>query len=116
MNFQWGSVDNLLDLLDHAWYGLVLLGVAGIPAYFANRNHKTLRQVRDQVINSHPVDGPNLRDDLDRVITAIEHLGTDVRGLRSDLAEEESRRRDHIQELRDEVTRKLAEVHRRLSA
>jgi hypothetical protein len=44
-----------------------------------------------QTKNNHPT---NLRDDIDRAINAVEALGHDVRGIRTDLAAEEDRRRN----------------------
>ena len=96
--------DSWLDILDHVWVGLVLLGVAAIPSLFAARNHKGIQEVKNQVKNAHTT---NLRDDIDRAINAVEALGHDVRGIRTDLAAEEDRRRQQIRELRDDVERRL---------
>jgi uncharacterized protein (UPF0264 family) len=96
--------DSWLDILDHVWVGLVLLGVAAIPSLFAARNHKGIQEVKNQVKNAHTT---NLRDDIDRAINAVETLGHDVRGIRTDLAAEEDRRRHQIRELRDDVERRL---------
>ena len=96
--------DSWLDILDHVWVGLVLLGVAAVPSFFSARNHKGIQEVKNQVKNAHT---PNLRDDIDRAINAVETLGHDVRGIRTDLAAEEDRRRQQIRELRDDVERQL---------
>jgi hypothetical protein len=96
--------DSWLDILDHVWVGLVLLGVAAIPSLFAARNHKGIQEVKNQVKNAHTT---NLRDDIDRAINAVETLGHDVRGIRTDLAAEEDRRHQQIRELRDDVERRL---------
>ena len=93
-----------LDILDHVWVGFVMLGVAAVPSFFAARNHKGIKEVQNQVKNAHTT---NLRDDIDRAINAVETLGHDVRGIRTDLAAEEDRRRQQIRELRDDVERRL---------
>ena len=93
-----------LDILDHVWVGFVMLGVAAVPSFFAARNHKGIKEVQNQVKNAHTT---NLRDDIDRAINAVEALGHDVRGIRTDLAAEEERRRRSIAELRDDVERQL---------
>jgi len=93
-----------LDIVDHVWVGFVMLGVAAVPSFFAARNHKGIKEVQNQVKNAHTT---NLRDDIDRAINAVEALGKDVRGIRTDLAAEEDRRRQQIRELRDDVERRL---------
>ena len=103
MNFP-ADASNWLDVFDHFIVVIGAIILAGIPSYFAARNHKGIKEVQNQVKNAHTT---NLRDDLDRAINAVESLGTDVRGLRQDLASEEDRRRQQIAELRDEVERRL---------
>jgi hypothetical protein len=99
-----------MDLIANLWIGLVVIIVAAIPGYMAaRRNHKGIKEIKDQVVNGHT---EPMRTDLDRVIVAIENLAQDIHGLRRDLADEESRRRDHIAELRDEVNRKLGAIKR----
>ena len=106
------DVDSWMDLIANLWIGFVVILVAAIPGYMAARkNHKGIKEIRDQVVNGH-ADAPPLRSDLDRVIVAIDNLAKDVTGLRRDLADEENRRRDHIAELRDEVNRKLGAIKR----
>ena len=98
------DASNWLDVFDHF---IVIIGaiiLAGIPSWFAARNHKGIKEVQNQVKNAHTT---NLRDDIDRAINAVEVLGHDVRGLRTDLASEEERRRRSIAELRDDVERRL---------
>lgn len=99
-----------MDLVANLWIGLVVIVVAAIPGYMAARkNHKGIKEIKDQVVNGHT---QPMRTDLDRVIVAIDNLAQDIHGLRRDLADEENRRRDHIAELRDEVNRKLGAIKR----
>ena len=98
------SPNSWLDILNNVWVGFVMLGVAAVPSFFAARNHKGIKEVQNQVKNAHTT---NLRDDIDRAINAVEALGKDVRGIRTDLAAEEDRRRQSIKELRDDVERRL---------
>lgn len=102
MNFNWTDASNALDILDHVWIGFVLIAVTAIPSWFSARNAKGIRDIKAQVKNAHST---NLRDDLDRAIHAVEELAHDVRGLRHDLKMEEDRRRDQIDELRNELNR-----------
>ena len=108
----WYNPDDLLDLLDHILLAVAGIGAVAIPSWFAARNHKAIKEVSDSV-NNRPT---ALRDDLDRAIAAIEALAHDVRSIKTDLAEEERKRRDHVAELRDEVNRKHTELTRRLGA
>jgi hypothetical protein len=106
------NVDSWMDIIANLWVGIVVMAMAIIPGYMtARKNHKGIKEIRDQVVNGH-ADAPPLRTDLDRVIASIDALAKDVTGLRRDLADEENRRRDHIAELRDEVNRKLSAFKR----
>lgn len=101
MNPNWSDANNWLDIIDHLWIGLVAIMAAAIPSALAALNHRSIREIKSQVVNSHPE--TNLRDDLDRAIQAIEDLGHDVRTLRRDLMAEEEHRRIQIGDLRDEL-------------
>jgi hypothetical protein len=106
------NVDSWMDIIANLWVGIVVMAMAIIPGYMTGRkNHKGIKEIRDQVVNGH-ADAPPLRTDLDRVIASLDALAKDVTGLRRDLADEENRRRDHIAELRDEVNRKLSAFKR----
>jgi hypothetical protein len=107
---NWIDVDSWMDLIANLWVGLVVIAVAAIPGYMAARkNHKGIKEIKEQVVNGHT---EPMRTDLDRVIAALDALAKDVTGIRRDLADEETRRRDHIAELRDEVNRKLGAIKR----
>ena len=103
MNFP-ADASNWLDVFDHFVVVIGAILLAAVPSFFAARNHKGIKEVQNQVKNAHTT---NLRDDIDRAINAVEVLGHDVRGLRSDLASEEDRRRQQIADLRDDVERRL---------
>jgi hypothetical protein len=79
---------------------LAATAMVAIPSWFAHRNHKDLKEVVYQTKNNHDT---NLRDDIDRAIRAVEQLGHDVRGIRTDLAAEEDRRRHQVAELEDRL-------------
>lgn len=102
MNFNWSDAQNLLDILDHFWIGLVALGVTAIPSWFAHRNHQSIRDIKNQVVNGHSVP---LRADLDRALAAIEALAHDVNALRHDLITERDSRKHQIDDLRSDVDR-----------
>lgn len=98
---NWYDPQDWLDLLDHAWYGFVLIAVAAVPSWLSIRTNRSLKEVSDSV-NNRPT---ALRDDLDRVIRAVEALAHDVRGIRSDLQVEEDRRRRDVAELETRIGR-----------
>lgn len=110
MNPNWSDASNWLDIVDHVWIGVVVIAAAGVPSWFAARNHRSLTEVKEQVKNQHAT---NLRDDIDRAIHAIETIGRDVRVLRSDLLAEQDSRRAQISDLRDELEHRTGK-HRRL--
>jgi hypothetical protein len=74
--------------------------IAAVPSWLAHRNHKVVKDIKNQVVNGH--ENP-MRFDLDRAIDAISALGEDVRRLRKDLMAEEDHRRLQISDLRDEL-------------
>lgn len=90
--------ENLLDVFTI----LAVAVIAAIPSWLAARNHKTIRDIKNQVVNGHT---EPLRSDLDKAIAAIQALANDVTGLRKDLAMEEDRRRTQISDLADDVDR-----------
>ena len=106
---NWANPDDWLDLVAYAWYGLVLIAIAGVPSWFAARNHRGISDIKNQVVNGHT---EPLRADLDRAITAIGDLSGDVRGLRQDLAMEEDRRRAAVADLYTELDHRTGR-HRR---
>lgn len=102
-------------VFDHVLLVIGAVGVAAIPSYFAHRNHKGIKAVQDQVKNAHTT---NLRDDIDRVSTAVQTVQSDLRGLRQDVAVEEGHRRHQISEireyqrqLRDDIDRRFDDLH-----
>ena len=103
MNPNCGDVENLLDLLNNVWIGVVVVVAAAVPSFLAHRNSKTLAQVKEQVQNGHTQ--TNLRDDLDRALAAIEALANDIHGLRKDLALEQASRANQVDDLRGDIDR-----------
>lgn len=88
--------DNWLDVFTI----LAVALIAAVPSWLAHRNHKVVKDIKDQVVNGH--ENP-MRFDLDRAISAIADLADDVRNLRKDLMAEEDHRRVQISDLRDEI-------------
>lgn len=84
--------------------------IAGVPSWFAIKAHRTSTEVLHQTRNGHTTP---MRADLDRAIESIDRLGHDIAAIRKDLHDEEDRRRDHVAELREEVHRRITELHRR---
>lgn len=108
---EWSDAANWLDILDHIWIGLVLIIIALIPVVYSNR--KGIKKIQDQVVNGHK-DSPPLRADLDKVMATIAQIDSKVdsishtvASIRSDLVEEENRRRASIKELRDDLDHRL---------
>ncbi len=90
--------ENLLDVFTIIMVALI----AAVPSWLAARNHKTIKDIKNQVVNGHT---SPLRDDLDRALAAIESLAHDIKSLRADVAMEESRRMAQIQDLASDVDR-----------
>ena len=111
----WVEADTWVDVISNFWIGIVLIAVAAVPTWmtlrnqrFIKENHESIKQetevIRAQLVNGHK---SPMREDLDRVINAVNDLIHDVRGLRKDLSAEEDRRRIQINDLRDEVSHKF---------
>lgn len=98
----WYNPDNWLDIIDHIVLALAGIACVIIPSYL-HSNRKTLQQVRDQVVNSHP--DRNLRDDIDRCLAAIEALGRDINSISRELLTEREARRSQVDDLRSDVDR-----------
>lgn len=96
------------DLNPDGWLDafVILLATAmvAIPSWFAARSHKGIRKLDKSISNGHTYP---IRDDVDEIRSTLNDIRTDVHGLRRDIADEATRRRDHIEELRSEVNRKL---------
>lgn len=101
MNPSWPAVDNMWDLVGNLWIGVVVIMAATVPSWMAaKKTHKSLSDIKDQVVNGH--ENP-MRFDLDRVMQSIDELRRDIRSLRSDLMSEEDHRRIQISDLREEL-------------
>lgn len=109
----WFNPDNWLDLASQVLLIMGGLSIAIIPSWFASKANKTSQAVLLETRNGHTTP---MRADLDRVIDAIDRLSHDVSAIRRDLADEEDRRRDHVTELRDELHRKVNDLHRKFGA
>lgn len=83
---------------------LAVSAMVAIPSWFAARNHKGITKLDKSISNGHK---SPLREDVDEIRSTLNEIRGDVHGLRRDLADEATRRRDHIEELRSEVNRKL---------
>lgn len=100
----WFNPDSWMDIVSQFLLMMGALGIAILPSWYST--HKSLKRVTDQVVNGHGGAGtPNLREDLDRAIAAIEALGTDVRALRQDLHAERQARTSQVDDLRSDVDR-----------
>ena len=106
----WFDPDSYLDLVSQVLLILGGLSIAIVPSWFAARAHKTSVAVLSETRNGHSTP---MRADLDRVIDAIDRLSHDVTAIRRDLSDEEDRRRSHVTELRDEMQRKVDDLHKK---
>lgn len=102
MNPNWGEVENVLDLINNVWIGVVVILAAAVPSWFAARNHKSIKAIRDNVQNGHTVP---MRADLDKALAAIEALAHDITALRGDLLTERDSRKSQVDDLRGDVDR-----------
>lgn len=88
--------DNWMDVFTIIAVALI----AAVPSWLTYKNHKVVKDIKNQVVNGH--ENP-MRFDLDQAISAIADLADDVRNLRKDLMAEENHRRLQISDLRDEI-------------
>lgn len=126
MNPSFPDPDSWIDILDHIIIGVFLLLIAAVPTWLSLRSGKGIKEIKDQVVNGHAAQ-PNLREDIDRAIKAIEHLTRDVAQFRSAITEEVShlrreltdegdRRRNGIAEVRADAERRYSELKHRFRA
>jgi hypothetical protein len=100
----WFNPDSWMDIVSQFLLTIGAIAIAILPSWYSTQ--KTLKKVTDQVVNGHGgVGKPNLREDLDRVIAAVEALGTDIHGLRKDLHSERQARTSQVEDLRSDVDR-----------
>lgn len=97
---------------------LAVAAMAGVPSWFALRNHKGIHDIRDktediksQVVNGH-ADAPPLRADIDRLLACVHALGADISSLREELVAEAGLRRQQVQDLRDDVDHRFDDNNR----
>lgn len=87
---------------------LMVALIAAVPSWAALRNHRSLQQVKDQVINGHE-GKPALRADMDSIREEIAGIRDEMRGgfaaLRGDIGEERLARRAGDDAIRDELHR-----------
>lgn len=95
------SIPNPDDWMDVLTIIVATLIVA-IPSWLSLRNHKSIIDIKDQVVNGHTT---YMRADLDRAIQAIEALGHEVTALRQDLLAERDFRKAQVDDLRGDVDR-----------
>lgn len=92
MNPNWENVEDLLDLVSNIWIGLVVIAAAAVPSWLAARNHKTIKGIKEQVVNGHQTpmraDMDDMRTILDLIKDGMHELKTDIFDLRRDLREE----------------------------
>jgi len=117
----WFNPDSWMDI----WSQLLLvmggIAIAVVPSWVtARKTHKDLKVVKDEVKNGHT--NTNLRDDLDRVLERLEELSRHVteigRGFashKSELIEEEIRRRESIRELRSDLREGMSQIGNRMT-
>lgn len=110
----WFNPDDWMDVIDHLLLVLGVIGAAAVPSWFAARNHRELKDVKNQVVNGHK---SPLRMDLDRVLERLEEVSSfvneifrGVSGLRSELVDEEARRRESVRELRTDMERNRSQI------
>jgi len=63
---------------------LAATAMVAIPSWFAARNHKSIKKVTDQVVNGHTTP---MRADLDVMKNTLNEIHTDMRGVKTDIAD-----------------------------
>jgi hypothetical protein len=117
----WFNPDSWLDVVDHLLLILGVLLTLVVPTWISSRKtHRDLKDVKDQVKNGHT--NTNLRDDVDRVLERLEELSRHITeisrgfsGLKSELIDEEIRRRESVKELRGDLRDGISNIEGRLS-
>jgi predicted transcriptional regulator len=117
----WFNPDSWMDVWSQLLLIVGALSIAIAPSWFsARKTHKDLRDVKDQVKNGHT--NTNLRDDLDRVLERLEELSRHVTeisrgfsGLKSELIDEEIRRRESVRELRGDLRDGMSHIEGRMN-
>ena len=87
---------------------LLALAVIGtVPSWAALRNHRSLQQVKDQVVNGHKT---AMRADMDAMRDELGGMRDEMRGgfaaLRGDISEERLARRAGDDSVHDEIARR----------
>jgi predicted nucleic acid-binding Zn-ribbon protein len=117
----WFNPDSWMDVWSQFLLIVGALSIAIAPSWFsARKTHRDLRDVKDQVKNGHT--NTNLRDDVDRVLERLEELSKHITeiargfsGLKSELIDEEIRRRESVRELRGDLRDGISHIEGRLS-
>lgn len=100
----WFNPDSWMDIVSQFLLTIGAIGIAILPSWYSTQ--KTLKKVTDQVVNGHGgANQPNLREDVDRAIAAVEALSLDIRALRNDLHAERQARTSQVDDLRSDVDR-----------
>lgn len=100
----WFNPDSWMDIASQFLLTIGAIGIAILPSWYST--HKSLKKVTDQVVNGHGgANQPNLRQDVDRAIAAVEALSTDIHALRRDLHSERQARTSQVDDLRSDVDR-----------
>jgi hypothetical protein len=100
----WFNPDSWMDIVSQFLLTIGAIGIAILPSWYST--HKSLKKVTDQVVNGHGgANQPNLRQDVDRAIAAVEALSADIHALRRDLHTEREARTSQVDDLRSDVDR-----------
>lgn len=112
------NADDWFDILGLIIVGLVIIAAAAIPAWFAARSQRALRdqvQSVENQINNKPT---NLRDDLNDALVILRGVrdrqteqGRDIKGIREDIGEIRGELRDE-RGARIELQRQVDQLHR----
>ena len=86
---------------------LTLAVIATVPSWAALRNHRSLQQVKDQVVNGHKT---AMRADMDAMRDELGGMRDEMRGgfaaVRGDISEERLARRAGDDSIHDDIARR----------
>lgn len=86
---------------------LTLAVISSVPSWAALRNHRSLQQVKDQVVNGHKT---AMRADMDAMRDELGGMRDEMRGgfaaVRGDISEERLARRTGDDSIHDEIARR----------
>lgn len=115
----WFNPETWLDIVSQVLLVLGAVSIAVVPSWLSARNHQTLKDVKNQVVNGHKsplrADLDIVLERLDRMSYSISDIDSNVKVLRAELIDEEVRRRENVRELHSDLERSRQDLRSGMS-